>query len=311
MTEFGFIESIKTLFEGVPLNNFEGIGDDCAVLPIGQNDSLVFTSDMLVEDIHFTRSSISPFDLGHKSLSVNLSDVAAMGAQPTATLLSLSLPKALPEGWAAEFMRGYHSLSRKHGVALVGGDTTASTGQITINVTAIGKAPNTQIKRRSGAKVGDIIVVTGRLGDSAAGLKELLAGDINSPLASIHYCPTPRIEEGVWLGQQPSVHAMMDISDGVASDIRHIISQSGVGARIDVESLPTQHSAQVALCGGEDYELLFTVDPQEAVEVISLFEEKFSTQITPIGEIIDNHNIMEWHANGLKIDSDFMGFRHF
>ncbi len=311
MTEFGFIDSIKTLFEQIPNNGFEGIGDDCAVLPIGSDESLLFTSDMLVEDIHFTRSSISPFDLGYKSLAVNLSDVAAMGAHPTATLLSISLPQKLPKGWAAEFMRGYHDLSKKYNVALVGGDTTASTAKITINVTAIGRTPNRQIKRRSDAKVGDIVVVTGRLGDSAAGLKDLLSGDINSPFAKIHYRPTPRIEEGMWLGQQSCVHAMMDISDGVASDIRHIMSRSGVGVRINVDSLPTIHSAHVALCGGDDYELLFSVEPNHIERLISHFKENFSTQITPIGEIIDNHNNIEWYVKNQKITDDFMGFRHF
>ncbi len=311
MTEFGFIDSVKSLFAELPSNNFEGIGDDCAVLPINNEESLLFTSDMLVEDIHFSRSTISAFDLGYKSLAVNLSDVASMGAQPTATLLSLSLPKDLSSEWITEFMKGYHSLSRKYNVALVGGDTTASTSLITINVTAIGKAPNPQIKRRCDAKVGDIIMATGRLGDSAAGLKDLLSGDLETNYANIHRRPTPRIEEGIWLGQQKSVHAMMDISDGIASDLRHIMSLSEVGALINIESLPTSHDPHTALCGGEDYELLFTVAPNEAVELITKFNTEFLISATPIGEIIDNTNKIEWFKNGNPCELDYMGFRHF
>ncbi|MFI3293214.1 MAG: thiamine-phosphate kinase [Rikenellaceae bacterium] len=310
MTEFGFIDTIKALFSTLPDNGFEGIGDDCAVLPIGAEESLLFTADMLVEDIHFTRASTSAFDLGHKSLAVNLSDVASMGGRPVATLLSLSLPKDLEPSWAEEFMKGYHTLSKQHSVALIGGDTTASTSQITINVTAIGKTSNSQIKRRSDARVGDIIMVTGQLGNSATGLRDIMEGRLTTPLADIHRLPTPRIEEGVWLGEQSYVGAMMDISDGVASDLRHIMDRSGVGAHINIESLPTAHSAEVALCGGEDYELLFTVSQGHSDRLISLFRSKFSTPITPIGVIIDGGDI-EWFEHGKRLPIDLMGFRHF
>ncbi|MFI3282426.1 MAG: thiamine-phosphate kinase [Rikenellaceae bacterium] len=310
MTEFGFIDHIKELFSSLPTNGFEGIGDDCAVLPVGGGESMLFTSDMLVEDIHFSRASTSAFDLGHKSLAVNLSDVASMGAKPVATLLSLSLPKDLDPQWAEEFMRGYHSLSERHGVALVGGDTTASTSQITINVTAIGKASNHCIKRRCGAQVGDVIMVTGRLGDSAAGLRDIMNGMQSTPLASIHRLPTPRVEEGEWLAKHDCVGAMMDISDGVASDIRHIMSRSGVGAQINIESLPTTHSPQIALCGGEDYELLFTVRQELSESLRTQFSTNFSVAITPIGVIIEGAEI-EWREMGERLPLDFMGFRHF
>ncbi len=309
MTEFGFIESIKKLFSALPTNSFEGIGDDCAVLPIGE-ESLLFTSDMLVEDIHFARGAISPYDLGYKSLAVNLSDVAAMGAKPIATLLSLSLPKGLDESWSVEFMKGYHALSQKHNVALVGGDTTSSTSQITINVTAIGKVDNQNIKRRGDAKLGDWICVTGRLGGSAAGLRDLMRGEFTTPNARIHCCPTPRIEEGVWLSHQEGVHAMMDISDGVASDICHISKLSKLGARIDVSLLPTSEDYHTALCGGEDYELLFTLDSACAPHIIGEFNEKFPVSITKIGEIIAGEQI-EWMREGAPLGEDLMGFRHF
>lgn len=310
MTEFGFIDNIKTLFDSLPTNDFEGIGDDCAILPIGGGESLLFTSDMLVENIHFSLETTSPFDLGVKSVAVNLSDVAAMGATPIATLLSLSLPKGVDEHWAEEFMRGYHSISERHSVPLVGGDTTASLGHITINVTAIGRTSDSHIKRRSAARKGDVIMVTGSLGDSAAALASFMAGKKSTPFSSRHLCPTPRIEEGRWLGEQRAVHAMMDISDGVASDIRHIMSQSGVGAEIALERIPTLHDARTALCGGEDYELLITVEGDLAEELITQFNDKFSITLTPIGEIIDGSSLC-WLLHGEPQSVELMGFRHF
>ena len=137
MTEFGFIDHIKELFAALPDNGFEGIGDDCAVLPVGEGESLVFTTDMLAEGVHFLRPATSPRELGRKSLAVNLSDVASMGARPVGTLLSLSLPADTAGTWAEEFMLGYRELSEAFGVTLAGGDTTRSAAGITINVTAI------------------------------------------------------------------------------------------------------------------------------------------------------------------------------
>ena len=139
MTEFGFIDHIKELFAALPDNGFEGIGDDCAVLPVGEGESLVFTTDMLAEGVHFLRPATSPRELGRKSLAVNLSDVASMGARPVGTLLSLSLPADTAGTWAEEFMLGYRELSEAFGVTLAGGDTTRSAAGITINVTAIGR----------------------------------------------------------------------------------------------------------------------------------------------------------------------------
>lgn len=230
MTEFGFIDRIKDLFATLPDNGFEGIGDDCAILPVGGGESLVFTTDMLAEGVHFLRAATSSRELGRKSLAVNLSDVASMGARPVATLLSLSLPDDATGTWAEEFMQGYRELSQEFGVTLAGGDTTRSAAGITINVTAIGRAADTHIKRRSGARPGDVIFTAGALGASGTGLRDILAGRYDTPAAAVHRNPRPQVAEGVWLGQRHEVHAMMDISDGLASDIRHIMERSGVGA---------------------------------------------------------------------------------
>ncbi len=309
MTEFGLIDQIKSLFSVLPTNNFEGIGDDCATLPLG-DEALLFTSDMLIEDIHFLRSSTSPYDLGYKSLAVNLSDVASMGVRPVATLLSLSVPKELMGEYIEEFMQGYHALSTKYGVALIGGDTTASKGALSINVTAIGRGAIENIKRRRDAKKGDLILVNGILGESAAGLKDILAGNYNTPLASIHKLPEPQVLQGAWLGSRSEVHAMMDISDGVASDLRHILKQSSLGASIELSNIPTSVDLHSALCGGEDYKLLLTASADGAQALKEDYLKNFGSELYEIGVITDGEAI-EWLKDGAAQDIDLMGFRHY
>ena len=157
MTEFGFIEHIRTSFATLPDNGFEGIGDDCAVLPVGtdaegREEVLLFTADLLTEGVHFLRRATPARELGRKALAVNLSDIAAMGGRPVATLLSIALPRDAAGTWAEEFMAGYRELSERYATALVGGDTTRSESGITINVTAIGRAPAAHVKRRSAAR---------------------------------------------------------------------------------------------------------------------------------------------------------------
>lgn len=245
-----------------------------------------------------------------KSLHVNLSDVAAMGAKPVATLLSIALPEGAQGEWAEAFMRGYHAVSEREGVALVGGDTTASRDRITINVVAIGRAPQSNIKRRSAAHIGDIIAVTGKLGASSKGLVDIMFGDLNTLAAQHHRVAQARTAEGRWLGTQREVHAMMDISDGIASDIKHIMEQSKVGAAIELERIPTEYDLRYALSGGEDYELLFTV---EADKVESLAEELYNncgTRLSVVGEITAEQELV-WRERGERVELDLHGFTHF
>ncbi|MFI3328399.1 MAG: thiamine-phosphate kinase [Rikenellaceae bacterium] len=308
MTEFGFIDKLGEIFATIgSQHGFEGIGDDCAVLPLTGGDTLVFTTDMLVEDVHFLREATSPYDLGRKSLAVNLSDVAAMGAKPIATLSSISVPKELMGEWLNDFMRGYRDLSAEHSVALIGGDTTGSkSGKFTINVTAIGRCPQSCLKRRAAAKVGDAIYVTGSLGGSGAGLKDILDGKFDTELAMLHKNPTPRIAEGEWLGAQSSVNAMMDISDGIGSDLRHILKLSNVGAEVELRSIPIYNelvTLEQALSAGEDYELLFTAssdfDPLSA-----------PFAVTAIGKITAGEGI-KWLSDGTATTLEFRGFNHY
>ena len=313
--EFGLIDRIRKM-TSVPDPSWVGIGDDCAVIPLSPEtggapaSDLLVSTDMLVEGTHFLMEDISPRQLGWKSAAVNISDIAAMGGKPIATFLSLALPKTLPEQWMQEFMEGYNEISEKYGAALLGGDTTCSPDRICINVTVLGTCPRGKARLRSAARPGDLVCVTGTLGDSAAGLRLILGGQKGAAprLMDRHYTPTPRVEEGLALSCLPGVHAMMDISDGVGSDLRHILDESGVGARIDTGKLPISKELQalcsekgwdpkeLALSGGEDYELLFTMDPQETPDI----------PYTVIGEITANPTVT-WEGGS----RDYMGYKHF
>jgi thiamine-monophosphate kinase len=275
--EFGLIAKIRKRFPAP--DGVTGIGDDCAILPQQSGRNTLVSTDMLIEGTHFLRRDISPYDLGWKSAAVNISDIAAMGGHPTATFLSLALPATITTEWTDEFLRGYAELSERFGVPLLGGDTTASPDRICINVTVLGECPSVRgALLRSGARKGDVICVTGALGDSAAGLKAILDGVKRDPdvqrLIDRHYRPTPRVPEGEQLRMALGVNAMMDLSDGLASDLQHILDASEVDAEIDVTAIPLSPAlkrvcaaqgwdpVRLAVSGGEDYELLFTCTPQ-------------------------------------------------
>ena len=315
--EFDFIESIREMFADMPKRGFEGIGDDCAVLPIG-DEALVFTSDMLNEGVHFLTDKSTAYQIGYKSLMVNISDVAAMGAKPVATLLSLALPKERFGEWSQDFMKGYYAASKKYGVKLVGGDTIKSESGVCVSVTAIGRAPKANIKRRKGAKVGDIVMVTGELGASAVGLRDVLAGKLRTRNAKIHLMPEAQVLEGEWLGKQECVHAMCDISDGVASDLQHILEESKKSAI--VEELPGAKGAtwKDAFEGGEDYKLLIVVDKSQADNLAKRFKQKFGTPLYIIGKINGNGDgsvfcfgVKDKAGNVITQSIGWGGYRHF
>jgi len=308
--EFGLISNIKSRFT-VP-DGVTGIGDDCAIIPQKDGRQTLVSSDILMEGVHFLRKDASAFDIGWKSAAVNISDIAAMGGEPEATFLSFSLPSELESSWVESFMDGYARLSAFHNVPLLGGDTTSSPDRICICVTVIGHIKDGCAKLRSAARPGDAICVTGSLGSSACGLKVILdniaRGEDETYLVERHYRPRPRVREGLLLGASSAVHAMMDISDGIGSDLRHILSASGVGAVIDGTSLPLEPQMlrvcsrngwdpyHLAINGGEDYELLFTAD-REALGTLDV-------GYYIIGEITASRGI---RAKGLS----FEGFRHF
>jgi len=275
--EFGLIARIKA-GEALP-DGVTGIGDDCAVLPQADGRSTLVSTDMLMEGTHFLLPDAKPYDLGWKSAAVNLSDIAAMGGRPVGTFLAFALPQGLDSEWTDEFLRGYREISALCGAPLLGGDTTSSPDRLCICVTVLGECPSGRELRRDGARIGDLVCVTGPLGDSAAGLELIKCGDKDLgddelALVDRHYRPMPRVAEGLALASSDGVHAMMDISDGIGSDLGHILDASGVGAEIDVKAIPISDELRrtaasrgwdahaLATDGGEDYELLFTVAPE-------------------------------------------------
>lgn len=313
--EFGFIEYINAYFP-VPEGTV-GIGDDCAVLTAGEGE-LLFSTDLLMEGVHFLRSESSPEDVGWKAAAVNLSDIAAMGGKPVATFLSIALPKDAQGEWAERFIEGYRQISSQYDLPLLGGDTTSSLRDIAVNVGILGRCQSGKRLMRSGAKVGETIYVTGPLGDSAAGLQAILKGirrseDVKT-LIERHKRPLPRVDAGVILIQSGKVGAMMDISDGIASDMRHIMKASKVGAVIALDRLPLS-SELISVCaeqgwdrywlstsGGEDFELLFT-GPDG-------LENELDIKVYPVGKIVDG-NELTWTVEGSAVDYDYMGYKHF
>jgi thiamine-monophosphate kinase len=309
-TEWNLIDRISQIFsaDSLPPSTL-GIGDDAALIPWTEERSQVITTDLLLENTHFLRKSIPARDLGYKSLAVNLSDIAAMGGSPTAVFLSLGLPQDLSLDWFNEFMEGFRELSQKFQVRLLGGDTTRSSLGIAINVTALGQIENAHIKLRSDAQSGDLICVTGFLGDSAAGLQCVLNSEIQDPerehLIQRHHRPEPQVREAQWLSRQVGVHAMMDLSDGLASDLPHILEKSASGAEVDLEKLPISQSlkkisqrlnwspAELAASGGEDYGLLTTIDPNHFSRISTEYEKLFSSPLSAIGRIGKNETEKE------------------
>lgn len=286
-----------------------GVGDDGALLRPKAGFDLVMVTDTLVEGTHF-KAGASPRSIGHRALAVNLSDLAAMGATPAWALLALTLP-ATDESWIKEFAAGFLDLARLHDVALVGGDTTR--GPLSVTVQAVGYVPHGQGLHRSGARAGDVVLVSGTLGDAAAGLH-----DSNEYLRGRFNYPTPRIELGESLLDIAS--AAMDVSDGLLADLAKMITASGVGATLEIENLPLSKellgekglvdARYLALTGGDDYELLFTMSEARWEEWRRVWAEQFaadqSVAITPIGRI-ETHEGLRMTLAGKSVDRTAFG----
>jgi thiamine-monophosphate kinase len=311
MNEFDCIKKIRAEAEqhGPSSGLLQGIGDDAAVLQSFAGSNVVISTDLLVEGIDFRRDTIRPNQLGHKALAVSLADIAAMGARPRWALLSIGVPNEVwDSGFIDSFYSGFFRLADRFGVKLVGGDFSRTPERIVINSVAIGEClPNREVSR-SGAKPGDQIYVTGFLGDAAAGLRLIERGarlhsedskqlEPNSTIDHLllrHLQPEPRVGWGLLIGEQQLASAMIDISDGLSSDLNHLCVESEVGALVDAASIPIDglvteicgrralDPLMLALHGGEDFELLFTVSPES---LSTLPKRVDGISITHIGEI--------------------------
>jgi len=299
MNEF---ELIARLTRSLPTNDSVviGAGDDCAVLECGDPQrQLLFKTDAVVEGIHFT-SATPPEKIGRKALARCLSDIAAMAGTPNAALVTIALPKQFSPEFVAQIYAGMNALAQQHGVAIVGGETTTNPERVLISISLTGFVPRGKAVLRSGARVGDAIFVTGELGGSLAGR---------------HLDFEPRLAEARWLAEKFSVHAMMDVSDGLAGDLPHILRASGVGAELLKSAVPISRAAKenskrgdaakpafvAALTDGEDFELLFTVASKSAVPVLDAWKTKFpDVKLSCIGKIITGEGIRLRDKTGIR-----------
>ena len=263
-----------------------GIGDDCAVVRLPPGWEALVTTDFSLEDVHFRRRWHPADVVGHRCLARGLSDIAAMGGEPLAAFLSLALPPNLPQRWVDNFFQGFMNLAEQFKITLAGGDTAQSPNGILADIAVIGSVPKGKAVLRSGAGPGDLIYVTGKLGGAAAVLRSLLSSPRTRLRPSdhpAHFYPVPRIDVGKYLRGHKLAAAMIDISDGLSTDLNHICDESGVGSRIEAEKIPRAENAtlELALHGGEDYELLFTAPASRHVP-----KKIGGISVTRIGEIV-------------------------
>jgi len=334
--EFGFISRIAASAQ-TGTGVITGIGDDAAVTALTPGMQLLTSTDMLLEDVHFRCCWHDPYRLGRKSLAASISDIAAMGGIPRWSLLSLAIPAGTPLEFLDEFTRGYLAMAGEHGVALIGGDTCSSKHGLAISVTILGEQKPYLILRRSGARPGDDIWVTGTLGDAAMGLKLLEDGfDSAHPTNQPGDCslsgvggpvsrlldPAPRTAAGIALAESGLVSAMIDISDGILADFGHIAELSAVGGVIRLDHLPLSpqfHAAaasfsafpyDLVLSGGEDYELCFTAPP-DSREKINVIMKKCGVEAAPVGIVTSSPGVVIHDTAGKEFHLSHQGFNHF
>jgi thiamine-monophosphate kinase len=326
----GEFDLIRLLTDDLPRDarTIVGVGDDCAVYEIADKRPILATCDMLIEDVHFSRKTASAFLIGCKALACSLSDIAAMGGHPLFAMVSLGLPDSTPTDFAQDLYVGMRSMCRDYEVVLVGGDTVRSPDKIVIDVSMIGECRGGNFVLRSGAKTGDAIVVTGHLGNSAAGL-DLLTDNAPEPdiecrneLVEAHLAPEPRCAHGAYLAENFKIHAMIDLSDGLAGDLGHICESSGLGACIREAGIPISDALRsfcrgaetdplrYALGGGEDYELLFTLAPSELERLMQQWPEDFDIPLTHIGDM-GGKGIRLVSQDGSERPLDIRSFDHF
>ncbi len=330
ISERGLIQKISNLIPPTDSEQLvKGIGDDCGVFSSGSgSDELwLITTDTLIESVHFDLSWHPPELVGRKSASVNISDIAAMGGTPKFALLSIALPPSTTESLFDRFMAGFLEVLSSHNVFLIGGDTVKSRHDIAVTVTIVGQAKEGRILYRRGAKVNDLVWVSGLLGDAAAGLELCRRGESGcresfKQLIKAHLDPEAQIDLGLVLAECGRVNAMMDLSDGLATDLAHLCKESGVGAEIDASGLPVSKELIKAasrlncsildwtLMGGEDYHLIFTTGSDAQKTLPRMIQEKTGKEIHCVGRIIDRHGIY-LNRDGRITEITFQGYDHF
>ena len=331
LKEIGEFGLVKKLSDGCLVREdhvIKGIGDDAGAFIHPAGEVVLVTTDMMVERVHFLRSATSGFNLGYKSLAVNLSDIAAMGASAREAFISIAIPEDCSIEFIEDIYNGMKQLAASFQVNLLGGDTTGSKKDLVINVVVVGSAPKEDILYRCDAKKGDVIFCTGYLGDSRAGFYLIVNGieddsEVFKALKNAHLIPRPYLMEGKFLARCGGVHAAIDISDGLSSDIGHILEQSRVGAKIYAEKIPVSENLKTfcqifnfdpvryAVAGGEDYTLLFTAAPDQANKIVEKYRETFNNPLFKIGEITGSNQLELEFSNGKKELITATGWDHF
>jgi thiamine-monophosphate kinase len=295
-----------------------GIGDDCAIQRQNTDWDLLTSTDLLIEDIHFKRQWTTLYNLGRKAAAVNISDIAAMGGVPVTLYLGIGRPQEISDLDMKEFIAGFIYEGQLHGAELAGGDTCASKGGLMISVTVQGQVAHGEAICRKGASFGDAIYVSGTLGDSALALKKLLAGEsVDKYLSGRFHLPTPRVELGRTLAARQIATAMLDLSDGLVSDLGHILKASGIGAEIELDSIPLSQEFRqameddatlidLALAGGEDYELIFTSPLKDLAD-----QPELLPGISRIGAVCQQQELRLRQADGKLYQCQSGGFDHF
>jgi thiamine-monophosphate kinase len=333
MTERDIINALHTLAGPDKKGLVKGIGDDCAVMEKDGDRSLLVTMDTLVESVHFDLAWHSPEKLGRKAVAVNVSDIAAMGGTPLFVFLSLGLPPRFDKEWLAKFSSGLSEACKEYGCFLAGGDTVRSPDGIILTLSVIGEVETDRVLYRNGAETGDEIWVSGTLGNAAAGLElcrtdmVIKAGVEGRELVEHHLNPRARLRLGRLLGSSGMVHSMMDLSDGLATDLAHLCQESGSGAVIYSDLLPVSDALKSCgrllgmdylswmLTGGEDYELVFTA-PEGHAEAIIHLGESVNVTLAQVGRIEEKKGVRLVHGepglrNTKEEDISFVGFDHF
>ena len=304
----------------------KGIGDDAAVIrPKGAAELWVITTDMLQEDVDFRRGWLTPEQLGHKSLAANLSDLAAMGARPRFYTVALAIPAGTSENWISRYYEGMTRLGNTSGAVLIGGDLSRSSAGIQICIAALGESLGRKLVYRSGGRIGDAVYVTGVLGKSAAGLELLENGcrrgrtEDQRLALDAHRTPQPRCGVGLWLAQRGFANSMMDLSDGLSVDLPRLCVASGVGAEIDSQQVPVFAGCtawncdprELALHGGEDFELLFTSPKRKLAALEASYPRRFP-RLTRIGKLTGDASVIGMRSPGKNMKLlPQRGFDHF
>ena len=326
--EFEFIDRIRA---GCLIRSdriVKAIGDDAAAFEVPAAKVTLLTTDLLVERVHFIRQATSGFNLGYKALAVNLSDIAAMGGMALEAFISLGIPDSTEIDYIEDVYRGVQSLAAEFDVNILGGDTTRSKTDLIINIAIVGTVAPNEVLGRDKAQSGDRICITGYLGDSRAGLHLVLnppeaEGDTWTYLKDAHFMPRPQIKEARFLAKYQSVHAAIDVSDGLSSDLAHILKASDKSAKLNADKIPVSKDllrfckdydfdpVRYALAGGEDYVLICTIAPSDVEYISRKFEDKFARPLFIIGEITPSGPLELVDSQGDVEQLRLTGWDHF